>query len=128
MHRRPPGSTRPDPLFPSTTLFRSGIPPPADRRDLACGPRRRLSCRGRDAAPDSGTARHRRLLRRRPGAHAGRWVVIRIRAAGAEVVAAIARIHVESWRDTYAGLLPDHARSEEHTSELQSLMIISYAC
>src|SRR3546814_2440623 len=51
----------------------------------------------------------RRLLRRRPGAHAGRWVVIRIRAAGAEAVAAIARIHVETWRDTYAGLLPDHA-------------------
>src|SRR3546814_4593186 len=70
---------------------------------------RRRACRGRDAAPDSGTERHRRLLRRRPGAHAGRWVVIRIRAAGAEDVAAIARIHVETWRDTYAGLLPDHA-------------------
>ena len=35
--------------------------------------------------------------------------MIRIRAAGAEDVAAIARIHVETWRDTYAGLLPDHA-------------------
>src|SRR3546814_15124745 len=32
MIRRPPSSTRTDPLFPSTTLFRSALDPAIDRR------------------------------------------------------------------------------------------------
>ena len=33
--------------------------------------------------------------------------MIRIRSATAEDAAALARIYVETWRDTYAGILPD---------------------
>src|SRR3546814_16951844 len=79
MIRRPPRSTRTDPLFPYTTLFRSpasGLP-----RELAD------------------------------------YTGIPIRT-------------VASWRTQRArrrGLGYSRARSEEHTSELQSLMRISYA-
>jgi len=34
--------------------------------------------------------------------------VIRVRTARRGDAAAIGRIHVETWRDTYAGILPDH--------------------
>src|SRR3546814_1533703 len=100
MIRRPPRSTRTDTLFPYTTLFRSALP---------CAPRP-----------------HRR---RRSG---------RIRSSAAWPVHA-----ADDWRDRDAvfflhglqGISPRQAhsrfaaahRSEEHTSELQSLMRISYA-
>src|SRR3546814_9341897 len=74
--RRPPRSTRTDPLFPYTTLFRSL----RARAGLLAG------CVGAGAA-DAGVPGHR---------------------AGVKPV-------------------PRHCRSEEHTSELQSLMRISYA-
>src|SRR3546814_5149288 len=69
MIRRPPRSTRTDPLFPYTTLFRSGTSP------------------GPSAALDTGLA----------------------------CLAMLARFHNVA------------VRSEEHTSELQSLMRNSYA-
>src|SRR3546814_4815526 len=85
MIRRPPRSTRPDTLFPYTTLFRSRGPRQRDRR-------------------------------RQRGNHA--------RSGGTAIV----------WRRTemneIARSWPAEAetlRSEEHTSELQSLMRISYA-
>src|SRR3546814_4297835 len=87
MIRRPPRSTRTDPLFPYTTLFRSGCSLVSERNTA-------------DGQPDG---RPQGACRKR---HAG--------------VAALAK-----------GLpLPARsalARSEEHTSELQSLMRISYA-
>jgi hypothetical protein len=43
-------------------------------------------------------------------------IVIRPARAGDTEV--IARVRVDSWRETYRGMIP---RSEEHTSELQSL-------
>src|SRR3546814_1362433 len=99
--RRPPRSTRTDPLFPYTTLFRSPVrarhdlPEAADRRDP--GPDRADvvpvhlpgSAGGRDPAGD-------------------RVQLRRLHRAGVAVC-----------------LRAD--RSEEHTSELQSLMRISYA-
>src|SRR3546814_7404439 len=85
MIRRPPRSTRTDPLCPYTTLFRSLHR--ARRMDSACARIRR-----RMALADLG-----------PGVE----IVDRIDDATAEL--AIDR------------------RSEEHTSELQSLMRISYA-
>src|SRR3546814_17119835 len=85
MIRRPPRSTRTDPLFPYTTLFRSTV---LARR----APVRRRRAAGRAYAP----WRHA-PTRQQDAAH-------RRRAA------------------------QGHAdRSEEHTSELQSLMRISYA-
>src|SRR3546814_4290582 len=99
MLQRPPRSTRTDTLFPYTTPFRS---------DVA----------GRERAP-SGTGRvglQRELLRQGPH-----------RAVG--------HAHLEPGADPAAPGL-EHARedaqscvgrSEEHTSELQSLMRLSYA-
>src|SRR3546814_3992868 len=72
--RRPPGSTRTDPLCPYTTLFRS-------ESTVAAPPNRRSRCSSaRNALPPAAPARDR-----------------------------------------------GSPRSEEHTSELQSLMRISYA-
>src|SRR3546814_5678740 len=99
MIRRPPGSTRTDTLFPYTTLFRS----PDRRRRLvhAAAPRHPARDRADDAAR---VGAHRRgdvpALRRTLCDDAGR-------------PRAVDRHH--------------SLRSEEHTSELQSLMRISYA-
>src|SRR3546814_3865578 len=102
MIRRPPRSTRPDTLFPYTTLFRSPDRPLAP---YATAPPRALPDRERTA---------RRRQRRDPGP--GRR--------------ALAQCHDQP--DPADGQeRPDHPgrcqRSEEHTSELQSLMRISYA-
>src|SRR3546814_4944280 len=111
MIRPPPRSTRTDTLFPHPPLFRSAdvahetVPPDALHR------------RGRKHLAEAGIVEPRQIdklgrRQRRPrpqvglGRH-GRKLVPR--ADGAAVVAAI------------------DARSEEHTSELQSLMRISYA-
>src|SRR3546814_9954921 len=104
MIRRPPRSTRTDTLFPYTTLFRS-------RRAPCCGtPARRPSGSSFPASvqpngvvdSDSGSAEEPAQQRLR----AGEMVQHR---GGCGVRA------------------PREDRSEEHTSELQSLMRISYA-
>src|SRR3546814_10613272 len=97
MIRPPPSSTRTDTLFPYTTLFRS-----------------RSRCRRCRSA--SGTLADD--VQKFDLEHQGR--VRRNRAArGAGLAVA------EAGRDPEAVLAAD--RSEEHTSELQSLMRISYA-
>src|SRR3546814_3585857 len=105
MIRRPPRSTRTDTLFPYTTLFRSD-----PVRALQHGgevhrpvsPRkgsgRRLPGDGPLCAPRDGAGGRRAAPRGRSGARSELFPV----------------------RD-------DAGRSEEHTSELQSLMRISYA-
>src|SRR3546814_7305312 len=99
MIRRPTRSTRTDTLFPYTTLFRSGV----EARGKATRADRRLpqTARRRVALPVPDGLR-------RP----------HVRARDRRVAAAGAR---RSGRDDRGG------RSEEHTSELQSLMRISYA-
>src|SRR3546814_9108604 len=101
MMRRPPRSTRTDTLFPDTTLFRSL------RRDIAADDalrRGHKTCR-----------RHHRI-----GTH------MRHRAMTAGAAEGdgpgIGRRHHRTGTDGEMAL-----RSEEHTSELQSLMRISYA-
>src|SRR3546814_4278125 len=100
MIRRPPRSTRTDTLFPYTTLFRS--------RPALC----RAQRRGAGRRP----ARHLCAARpaRRSRFDAGRGD----RGAERGVAGAIIPLFVTLERGT---------RSEEHTSELQSLMRISYA-
>src|SRR3546814_10255597 len=99
MIRRPPRSTRTDTLFPYTTLFRSNL-----RKSF--GAAARCPC-GWSTIP----------LKRSPGQPIS------------PLSARIAR--VESWHgrqtggEEYRGTAC--GRSEEHTSELQSLMRISYA-
>src|SRR3546814_7240502 len=109
MIRRPPRSTRTDTLFPSTTLFRSPqneAAAPESRPARCCAPaeRRFLPAKcgpGRCGSPDQG---------RRPAG--GRSDRLSEEAPG---------------RAGHVGRVVDHIRSEEHTSELQSLMRISYA-
>src|SRR3546814_9689616 len=108
MIRRPPRSTRTDTLFPYTTLFRSRSAQPAG--DLLVErhqPRARVDQEQRDIG----------LAHRRLGLHAHppwqrRGVVILITRGIDD-----AEIEPDQMR----------VRSEEHTSELQSLMRISYA-
>src|SRR3546814_1727305 len=101
MIRPPPRSTRTDTLFPYTTLFRSLSPAQQLRRQRQPG----------SAAP---ACPYLRRPASRPHAEKGR----RVTARRGEIVMRI-----------YAATLgtETNTRSEEHTSELQSLMRISYA-
>src|SRR3546814_8748554 len=100
MTRRPPRSTRTDTLFPYTPLFRSALV--ADRHLGGGSPRRRAS-----------RIRITVLDQRQRHAHA----TVRPRGRLVEN----AQVDVGTRRRRLQG------RSEEHTSELQSLMRISYA-
>src|SRR3546814_3142526 len=102
MIRRPPRSTRTDTLFPYTTLVRSA----------------------EICSPDAGAAVRRDRRCRRQA-----W----LRADALDARAAYParkghEQHLHQQRPVRARLLDPHdLRSEEHTSELQSLMRISYA-
>src|SRR3546814_9631942 len=102
MIRRPPVSTRTDTLFPYTTLFRS----PAATSEQARKPRS-LSRQGRGIL-----APHPFLRQRRSPCASLSWERRPLRCR-------------RSPRSTRRGTTS--SRSEEHTSELQSLMRISYA-
>src|SRR3546814_1653441 len=107
MLRRPPRSTRTDTLVPHTTLFRS----PATGRGG-----RQLGLRwAADALRRLGRAAGCRLFRRRRTAADARLGQLQLDAPGRRFVAGEMRRH------------GTRLRSEEHTSELQSLMRISYA-
>src|SRR3546814_2534901 len=99
MIRLPPRSTRPDTLFPYTTLFRSGRA--AGITDAPAGHRIGL-----------GTAVHRQDAVDQVGA------ALRQRGKG-EIGVPDMLVHIVGHHHD--------VRSEEHTSELQSLMRISYA-
>src|SRR3546814_4024506 len=100
MRRRPPGTKRTDTLFPYTTLFRSSTSSPT-----------------------------------RPPADPMSLVVVRVAGARADwwlekLQSLLPEMAVRSWEDPGDRSEVDYAvvwRSEEHTSELQSLMRISYA-
>src|SRR3546814_4946368 len=102
MRRRTPRSKRTDTLFPYTTLFRSD--PRAARRE-----RRRQVDAGEDHLWGAASRRGRAAVERRGGA--GRRPACRAGAGHRYGVPALLALR----------------RSEEHTSELQSLMRISYA-
>src|SRR3546814_9266827 len=108
MIRRPPRSTRTDTLFPYTTLFRS-----SDQRDPGLsGPGPQL----------------RHLLAQRREHHEAGQCHQDVARDGEPAAGAVEqRQPVERHApDLFAGLWL-LGRSEEHTSELQSLMRISYA-
>src|SRR3546814_8411935 len=128
MIRRPPRSTRTDTLFPYTTLFRSQVPAARptyrgtaaehQRRD---GAPRRMVANG--AAARSRPPRTR--LATRPCA--ARWLWGQSASAADP---ALARLPVSGRSRLSARHAAQHrhgTRSEEHTSELQSLMRISSA-
>src|SRR3546814_6728998 len=99
MLRRPPRSTRTDTLFPYTTLFRS---PDA----------------GRDAPPSEPRSYPPLPPRRRPSGD------LAVQPRPVEL-----QRHVPHTHGQQSAPIQYHPpqRSEEHTSELQSLMRISYA-
>src|SRR3546814_4779082 len=99
MIRRPPRTTRTYTLFPYTTLFRSGDGEVGDGGVLGL----------------AGAVRHHR----RVGGGVRHLHRLQGLAEGADLV------HLD--QDGVGDALADALRSEEHTSELQSLMRISYA-
>src|SRR3546814_7609626 len=108
MLSRPPRSTRTDTLFPYTSLFRSG----------------------RDARPRVHAELDRRAARRRRRAAGGRRPLARLRQVAATGAQGRPRHRALRYGDGPRAGAAAHravARSEEHTSELQSLMRISYA-
>src|SRR3546814_2320737 len=117
MIRRPPRATRTDTLFPYTTLFRS--PPVADRGD-----RSPVRC-ARHAAPGDLPAllqRDESDARERPAA--GLRVFRHRRGALFATGARGADREVRARQGAAEGHAGRARRSEEHTSELQSLMRI----
>src|SRR3546814_7949109 len=113
MIRRPPRSTRTDTLFPYTTLFRSdlGLIPLRQQRDETVD-RRALG-------------RRRNLLRARIGTAIGDVVADRI-VEQHRVLRNDTDLGAQALLGHRLDVLPvdRHARSEEPTSELQSLMRI----
>src|SRR3546814_2971293 len=125
MIRRPPRSTRTDTLFPYTTLFRSiAFTPPGGRvtvdcdRDIISGD---MTLAVTDTGPGMSAAEAREALvpyvsRDSQTARSGRGTGL-----GLPLARAFARLHGGELR------LHSQPKSEEHTSELQSLMRISSA-
>src|SRR3546814_7684620 len=115
---RPPRSTRTDTLFPYTTLFRSELPflengvAIAGETILGDG---KAGAFNRETAPLD-------QLRRRDGGNRDRP---RPRRYLGEARRHAVLKHCQ--RDRHRPPFFDERRSEEHTSELQSLMRISYA-
>src|SRR3546814_2622042 len=107
MIRRPPRSTRTDTLFPYTTLFRSGAAQLAEH-EVAVAGRRVLYLELNQPFVSSQCRRARFALALEPGQHRVFFGML-----------ALARIDALEACEL--------ARSEEHTSELQSLMRNSYA-
>src|SRR3546814_6140758 len=114
MIRRPPRSTRTDTLFPYTTLFRSGIATTkaaeANTSAANAAASEASAALSEGNASDSETAA----------------ATSETNAAASAVAAAASAASAAT--DYVAKAIVDAAdRSEEHTSELQSLMRISYA-
>src|SRR3546814_1248759 len=108
MLRRPPSSTRTDKLFPYTTLFRSHV---GGHVELATG----IGLGTAAAARVGGAEAH---PRDRDLFHM---------LVGGEAFGAESQTNSTPSSSAFETSRCDPGRSEEHTSELQSLMRISYA-
>src|SRR3546814_19658427 len=113
MIRLPPRSTRTDTLFPDTTLFRSPVCPGSLESALASGTKRLSLNR---AASSLRGAKGGEAIRQRStsAAHLHRHRVVDGPQKAGRSTAHFINASCRS-------------RSEEHTSELQSLMRVSYA-
>src|SRR3546814_8621896 len=105
MIRRPPGSTRTDTLFPYTTLFRS-----------SSGRHWSTRCSTSSRARSSRAIGSMVLLGTTEDGAGNRNRTYDLRITNAPL-----------YQLSYSGMYCLSRRSEEHTSELQSLMRISYA-
>src|SRR3546814_9251153 len=122
MIRRPPRSTRTDTLFPYTTLFRSiGVGIGKARRGPLHRPRHHLPAAQRKE--EFGRQRGDR-----PIAGPDKAAIARPRRAPQPRISGERRTeHRHIGAKGQVRLIDVAGRSEEHTSELQSLMRISYA-
>src|SRR3546814_5856956 len=126
MIRRPPRSTRTDTLFPYTTLFRSAV---AVHGQLDA----HAPARGREQAPLQLEPHLVLEQDERFQQHFRARLVDRFADAREELLPVLQQAHAMAARrrsSHHATLACSGAwsdRSEEHTSELQSLMRISYA-
>src|SRR3546814_5733178 len=108
MIRRPPRSTRTDTSFPYTTLFRA-------RSKGKSADEKQLQSVADDSIPPVRVITSPELPR-----HASHPIP---QSSSSPSM----RAHLSPTLDRYTHSSPDSPRSEEHTSELQSLMRISYA-
>src|SRR3546814_1243373 len=113
MVRRPPRSTRTDTRFPYTTLFRS-------RMRAALAEPRNMEIFARPGVGSGTLIRDLGI----PQDFSGCYVLL---DAGVAIYVGISRGVIGRLRQHAFGKMHFDARSEEHTSELQSLMRISYA-
>src|SRR3546814_2566605 len=145
MNRRPPRSTRPDTRFPYTTLFRSQF---ASDHSPAPAPPPKAASGGAEDFLMQDDLRYREPKRARRIRDRGRMQAkaarLRSRVFGydrpdgedrLDLLPGCGPAALPTWADVFAARADwarrnrEHlaARSEEHTSELQSLMRISYA-
>src|SRR3546814_5404095 len=128
MIRRPPRSTRTDTLYPYTTLFRSQVRVGAvGHQQVVARPLQRLLRVGRQLRVPGVERLGAGDLRRNPVAIPLRHPLLVHHQAGATLLGFLflgLRQGLAVTRDERAAGID---RSEEHTSELQSLMRISYA-
>src|SRR3546814_1055928 len=125
MIRRPPRSTRTDTLFPYTTLFRSADRLKAFGRGILGGARRMAQRLADHGCELGGTRQRARGDNRARDAARLALVAIMEKDIGDFLFVGA----VEPVGGAFALLRHAHverARSEEHTSELQSLMRLSY--
>src|SRR3546814_10676245 len=118
MIRRPPRSTRTDTLFPYTTLFRSHIAVIRTDLDSLHGERGAIGQPVVHLPPDPRSGGHRHEQQRAKNAQPGD-------AAQARTVPLFSSPRCQ--KPLLSPGCAGRRRSEEHTSELQSLMRISYA-
>src|SRR3546814_9752873 len=118
MKRRPPRSTRTDTLFPYTTLFRSQIIGKTHPHAVELGPHDDRI----DGLP--GIQNLAARPRRQAGAVDAGAALRQVGDPAIDMVEDAVHDHVDVDRDA---LVFARNRSDEHTSELQSLMRISYA-
>src|SRR3546814_10236321 len=122
MNRRPPRSTRTDTIYPYTTLFRS----------LVQAMRKQVRRNEEDGSAlwrvDNGRAVHQALCRGRREMGASRHCR---NGMGGKAGRAVGKGGERIWRTparpVHFRQSRDRMRLEEHTSELQSLMRLSYA-
>src|SRR3546814_4043932 len=131
MIQRPPRSRRTDTLFPYTTLFRSASTDQFDALVNLLYQHHILVIRGQDLSPADYIAFGRKWGELVPYFQK-RWTLPdypEILLITNEAVPGRALPPAENWHadGTYLDRPHSVTRSEEHTSELQSLMSISYA-
>src|SRR3546814_10452429 len=133
MIRRPPRSTRTDPLFPYTSLFRSSAQPGIALPGLALAEGGELPLPEASKASQPAGAEVARLREAFEQMKVENPVVARVNGHDircAEVIAStndLPERYREQIESMFPALLDRLVRSEEHTSALQSLMRISYA-